>query len=68
MRKGHAASPNKPMTPMCSKENEQEEVNGLDLESLQLADKEIMPEKLTKLEKIGSGGFKVRSFPDLCSS
>lgn len=37
----------------------QEEVNALDLESLQLQDKEIPFDKLTKLEKIGSGGFKV---------
>ncbi|KAK4703617.1 hypothetical protein P7C70_g2599, partial [Phenoliferia sp. Uapishka_3] len=45
-------------TPAHSKADEHEEVNALDLESLQLQDKEIMPEKLTKLEKIGSGGFK----------
>lgn len=30
----------------------------LDLESLGLEDREIPPEKLQKLEKIGSGGFK----------
>lgn len=30
----------------------------LDLESLGLEDREIPAEKLTKLEKIGSGGFK----------
>jgi hypothetical protein len=30
----------------------------LDLESLGLEDKEIPPDKLVKLEKIGSGGFK----------
>lgn len=30
----------------------------LDLESLGLEDKEIDPARLTKLEKIGSGGFK----------
>jgi hypothetical protein len=30
----------------------------LDLESLGLEDREIPPDKLTKLEKIGSGGFK----------
>ena len=30
----------------------------LDLESLGLTDKEIKPEKIQKLEKIGSGGFK----------
>ncbi|PWY99554.1 kinase-like protein, partial [Testicularia cyperi] len=34
------------------------ELNGLDLESLNLVDKEIAPSKLEKLEKIGSGGFK----------
>jgi hypothetical protein len=31
---------------------------GEDEERLELEDKEIPPEKLTKLEKIGSGGFK----------
>ena len=30
----------------------------IDLESLGLEDREIPAEKLTKLEKIGSGGFK----------
>jgi mitogen-activated protein kinase kinase kinase 13 len=30
----------------------------LDLESLGLEDREIPPDKLQKLEKIGSGGFK----------
>ena len=35
-----------------------DELNGLDLESLNLTDKEIPPSKLEKLEKIGSGGFK----------
>ena len=30
----------------------------LDLESLGLEDREIPPDRLTKLEKIGSGGFK----------
>ncbi|PWN51087.1 hypothetical protein IE53DRAFT_65534 [Violaceomyces palustris] len=35
-----------------------DELNGLDLESLNLLDKEIPPSKLEKLEKIGSGGFK----------
>jgi hypothetical protein len=61
MRSGHSRSPEKPQTPAHSKHDEQEEVNALDLESLHLQDKEIAPEKLTKLEKIGSGGFKVRS-------
>ncbi|KAK0551695.1 hypothetical protein OC846_003185 [Tilletia horrida] len=35
-----------------------DELNGLDLEGLNLTDKEIHPSKLEKLEKIGSGGFK----------
>ena len=30
----------------------------LDLESLGLEDREIPPDKIAKLEKIGSGGFK----------
>lgn len=60
MRPGHSASPEKPRTPEHSKEHEQQEdVNALDLESLQLRDKEIQPEELTKLERVGSGGFKV---------
>ncbi|GAA6006344.1 uncharacterized protein JCM10292_002655 [Rhodotorula paludigena] len=59
MRPGHSASPEKPRTPEHSKEHEQQEdVNALDLESLQLRDKEIQPEELTKLERVGSGGFK----------
>ncbi|GAA6004675.1 hypothetical protein JCM10207_000976 [Rhodosporidiobolus poonsookiae] len=59
MRPDHLASPEKPRTPEHSKEHEQQEdVNALDLESLQLQDKEIQPDKLTKLERIGSGGFK----------
>ncbi|GAA6029287.1 hypothetical protein JCM8097_003604 [Rhodosporidiobolus ruineniae] len=59
MRPGHSMSPEKPHTAEHSKEHEkQEDVNALDLESLQLQDKEIMPDKLTKLERIGSGGFK----------
>lgn len=72
MRSGHSFSPEKPQTPRQSKGDEQEEVNALDLESLQLQDKEIAPEKLTKLEKVGSGGFKVRlsvtSYPSLFRS
>ncbi|GAA6056330.1 hypothetical protein JCM3770_000673 [Rhodotorula araucariae] len=59
MRADHSASPEKPRTPEHSKEHEhQEDVNALDLESLQLRDKEIQPEELTKLERVGSGGFK----------
>ncbi|GAA5979137.1 hypothetical protein JCM11641_008438 [Rhodosporidiobolus odoratus] len=59
MRPEHPISPEKPRTPEHSKEREhQEDVNALDLESLQLQDKEIQPEKLEKLERVGSGGFK----------
>lgn len=39
-------------------EKEPEPELELDLESLGLEDREIPPEKLQKLEKIGSGGFK----------
>lgn len=46
-----------PRTPIPSKEKDNEELE-LDLESLGLEDREIPPDKLTKLEKIGSGGFK----------
>lgn len=35
-----------------------DELNGLDLESLDLVDKEIAPHRLEKGDKIGSGGFK----------
>lgn len=60
MRSHHSASPEKPHEPENDKAHEhQEDVNALDLESLQLQDKEIRPEKLTKLERVGSGGFKV---------
>jgi len=58
----------KPSTPALSVNNAEaaapapgdgvDELNGLDLESLNLLDKEISPSKLEKLEKIGSGGFK----------
>ncbi|KAH8928853.1 kinase-like protein [Atractiella rhizophila] len=51
-------SSEKPDTPPASGEEAETELNGLDLESLNLLDKEISPDKLTKLEKIGSGGFK----------
>lgn len=45
-----------PRTPTPPREPEPE--LELDLESLGLDDREIPPDKLTKLEKIGSGGFK----------
>ena len=44
--------------PLSSAQREREEELELDLESLGLEDREIPPDKLTKLEKIGSGGFK----------
>ncbi|KII89063.1 hypothetical protein PLICRDRAFT_40703 [Plicaturopsis crispa FD-325 SS-3] len=49
-----------PRTPPISgaRHEPQEPELELDLESLGLHDREIPPEKLTKLEKIGSGGFK----------
>lgn len=47
-----------PQTPPISNERELEPELELDLESLGLHDREIPPEKITKLEKIGSGGFK----------
>ena len=48
-----------PRTPPISENRKEAEAElELDLESLGLEDREIPPEKLTKLEKIGSGGFK----------
>lgn len=48
-----------PRTPPISENRKDcEQELELDLESLGLEDREIPPEKLTKLEKIGSGGFK----------
>ncbi|THG99459.1 hypothetical protein EW026_g2886 [Hermanssonia centrifuga] len=48
-----------PRTPPLSERNKEMEPElELDLEMLGLDDREIPPEKLTKLEKIGSGGFK----------
>lgn len=48
-----------PRTPPLSEGNRGAEPElELDLESLGLDDREIPPEKITKLEKIGSGGFK----------
>ena len=43
---------------MSERNKETEPELELDLESLGLEDREIPPEKITKLEKIGSGGFK----------
>ena len=49
-----------PLTPPVSKEKERKDDGDLelDLELLGLEDREIPADKLTKLEKIGSGGFK----------
>lgn len=45
--------------PDAQEEDQEEEVIAtLDLESLNLQDKAILPEQLVKGEKIGSGGFK----------
>lgn len=52
----HLDEPRTP--PLTSHNKETEPELELDLESLGLDDREIPPEKLTKLEKIGSGGFK----------
>jgi hypothetical protein len=47
-----------PCNPDAAPAEAVDELNGLDLESLNLLDKEIPPHRLEKLEKIGSGGFK----------
>lgn len=56
----HRVHQDEPCTPPISNEqqNQPEPDLELDLESLGLEDREIPPDKLTKLEKIGSGGFK----------
>ena len=68
MHEGDALGSSKLLTPPLTSTNSGgrkaqtgdgvDELNGLDLESLNLVDKEIPPSKLEKLEKIGSGGFK----------
>lgn len=50
--------PDDPNTPTPQAGQSQEAELELDLVSLGLHDREIPPDKLTKLEKIGSGGFK----------
>ncbi|CDO76425.1 hypothetical protein BN946_scf184781.g2 [Trametes cinnabarina] len=59
--RSHHVHTDEPRTPPLSGQQKEKEGEGeleLDLESLGLEDREIPPEKLTKLEKIGSGGFK----------
>ncbi|KAG6820839.1 hypothetical protein H0H93_010666 [Arthromyces matolae] len=62
LRSGHTI-PDEPLTPVPTeqqkeKEKEPDQELELDLESLGLEDREIPPDKIQKLEKIGSGGFK----------
>ncbi|KAG1789417.1 uncharacterized protein HD556DRAFT_1493348 [Suillus plorans] len=55
----HRIHQDEPRTPLSGENMSQPELElELDLESLGLEDQEIPPDKLTKLEKIGSGGFK----------
>ncbi|RPD66599.1 hypothetical protein L226DRAFT_567007 [Lentinus tigrinus ALCF2SS1-7] len=59
--RSHHIHMDEPRTPPLSGRAKEKDGEGdieLDLESLGLDDREIPPEKLTKLEKIGSGGFK----------
>ena len=52
----HLDEPRTP--PLSSGQRERDEELELDLESLGLEDREIPPDKLTKIAKIGSGSFK----------
>ncbi|KAG2116579.1 uncharacterized protein F5147DRAFT_673515 [Suillus discolor] len=57
--RSHRIHQDEPRTPLSGENTSQPEPElELDLESLGLEDREIPPDKLTKLEKIGSGGFK----------
>lgn len=59
LERSHRVHMDEPRTPPISPNRKEPEPElELDLESLGLDDREIPPEKLTKLEKIGSGGFK----------
>jgi len=55
----HEDNPATPVPTPIQREKEKDDADlELDLESLGLEDREIPPDKLQKLEKIGSGGFK----------
>jgi mitogen-activated protein kinase kinase kinase 13 len=57
--RSHRVHLDEPRTPpMSQNQKDGEPELELDLESLGLEDREIPPDKLQKLEKIGSGGFK----------
>ena len=58
LMRSHRVHEDEPVTPPLSREKRDEGDLELDLESLGLEDREIPPDKLSKLEKIGSGGFK----------
>lgn len=60
LMRSHRVHQDEPRTPPLMGENttQVEPELELDLESLGLEDREIPPDKLMKLEKIGSGGFK----------
>ncbi|KAF8724846.1 hypothetical protein AX14_008564 [Amanita brunnescens Koide BX004] len=65
LSRSHRVHLDEPQTPVPEKERSKEKDKDkdeqdleLDLESLGLEDREIPPDKLQKLEKIGSGGFK----------
>lgn len=60
LMRSHRVHQDEPRTPPLSNVGgtQPEPELELDLESLGLEDREIPPDKLTKLEKIGSGGFK----------
>lgn len=65
LSRSHRVHLDGPQTPVPEKEGSREKDKDkdeqdleLDLESLGLEDREIPPDKLQKLEKIGSGGFK----------
>ncbi|KAL5533245.1 hypothetical protein ACEPAF_5021 [Sanghuangporus sanghuang] len=58
LMRSHRIHEDEPVTPPLSKDKKDDGELELDLETLGLEDREIPPDKLTKLEKIGSGGFK----------